>query len=189
MRPFVLLAAFATVAVAPAFADNLLTNGSFETGDFTGWGLYGNTGFTGVTNNFDGVNPEDGNYQAYFGAVGSTGTLTQTFSDVVGASYELSYYLFNFGGTPSSFSEDVDGAVGYSVTNPGSFGYTEFTTTFTGTGSDTVNFTIQQNPSYFLLDNVSVSSTSVTPEPSSLALLGTGILSLAGAARRKFRKS
>jgi hypothetical protein len=34
--------------IAPAQAANIVTNGSFETGDFTGWTLSGDTTFNGV---------------------------------------------------------------------------------------------------------------------------------------------
>src|SRR6266404_3872321 len=61
-----------------AHAVELVTNGSFETGDFTGWTLTGNTGFTGVE--CPGVpfaGPGDGNCDAFLGPVGSDGTLSQ----------------------------------------------------------------------------------------------------------------
>lgn len=43
-----------------------ITNGGFETGDFTGWTLGGNTGYTGVTGSY----AHSGNFGAYFGAGG-----------------------------------------------------------------------------------------------------------------------
>jgi hypothetical protein len=43
-----LTAALGFAVAGPANAAELVTNGSFETGDFTGWTLAGNTGFTGV---------------------------------------------------------------------------------------------------------------------------------------------
>ena len=55
-------------------------------------------------------------------------------------------------------------------------------------GSDTLTFSFRDDPGYLALDNVSVteqtSGTSV-PEPSSLLLLGTGVLGLGGMVRRK----
>ena len=41
----------------------------------------------------------------------------------------------------------------------------------------------------FSMDNMTVAPGGVTPEPTSLALLGTGLVSLAGFARRRMRKS
>src|SRR5262249_25131594 len=50
-----------------------LVNGGFETGDFTGWDLSGNTGFTGVS----AINPHSGTYAAFLGPIGSLGFLCQ----------------------------------------------------------------------------------------------------------------
>jgi hypothetical protein len=55
----------------------------------------------------------------------------------------------------------------------------------TGTGSDTLTFAFRDDPGWMALDNVAV--TQNAPEPSSLLLLGTGVLGLAGMVRRKFR--
>ena len=78
-----------TAFALPAQA-NLLVNGSFETGDFTGWTLTGNTGFTGVQGNFGGVDPEDGNFQSFWGPVGSDGFMSQTFVDNPGQALVVS---------------------------------------------------------------------------------------------------
>jgi len=44
-----LIAVLASAALS-AHAQNLVVNPGFETGDFTGWSLSGDTGFCGVTN-------------------------------------------------------------------------------------------------------------------------------------------
>lgn len=41
---------------------NLITNGGFEKGDFTGWMQSGNTDFTGVTGTFFDTPPHSGNF-------------------------------------------------------------------------------------------------------------------------------
>ena len=164
-----------------------MTNGSFETGDFTGWTQVGNTGFTGVTGNFGGINPEDGSYQAYFGPIGSLGGISQDLATVAGQDYDISFSLSNFGGTPSEYSVQFGSTVLTDVINPLPFGYTELTFVGTATAAITgLTLSFQQNPSYFLLDNVVV--TSAVPEPSTLISGSMAVLIGLGCAWRR-RKS
>src|SRR5215472_4062727 len=174
-----LAAAAALSCVTPAFAD-FVSNGGFETGDFTDWTQFGNTGFTGVQGDFAGVPPHSGNFQAFFGSVDSTGGIFQDLTTVAGQTYNLTFWLYNFGGAPSSFSMSWNGAVISSMVNPPAFGYTEFS--FSGllaTGTSTqLAFTFQQNPSYFLLDDVSVVRGTVPDGGNTLSLLGLAMVGI-----------
>jgi hypothetical protein len=181
----------ATAGLANA-GDNLVTNGSFETGDFTGWTLSGDTGFTGVCNvsNCPGAfAPEDGTFAAYFGPVGDTATISQTIATTPGDEYSLSFYLANpVGGTPNYFNVTF-GNSSFSFTNFGTaFTWQQFTlTTLATTDQTQLSFTFRNDPSYWFLDNVTVQQSGGTvPEPGTFALFGSGVLGLAGFARRKF---
>ncbi|MBL8879328.1 MAG: hypothetical protein JNG88_09440 [Phycisphaerales bacterium] len=152
-----------------ATASAQVTNGGFETGDFTGWTQFGNTGFTGVSGNFGGVNPVGGSWQAFFGPVGSTGGISQVLGLSAGSQYTVSFWLHSFGGTPNSFSADFDGNNLMSLVDDGGFNYTQYSFNVTpSVNNPTLSFTFQQNPSYYLLDDVSVR---LVPEPAGMSLL------------------
>lgn len=183
--------AFATAAWAGT-QSNLVTNGGFETGDFTGWSLSGDTGFVGVCSASTcpgGFAPFDGTYAGYFGPVGDTATISQNIATTPGDEYALSFYLANpQGGTPNYFKVSF-GSASFSFTNFGSsFSWQQFTLTTMATSSDTLlSFTFQNDPGYFFLDDVQVSQVGGTiPEPGTLALFGSGVLAIVGIGRRKF---
>lgn len=189
----VIFALMVLMVSAPAFAQNLIANGSFETGYWTDWTTGGNfTDTEVVTNGFDAYSPEDGTYFAALGPVGSPGTLSQAFSDQAGTPYTFSFYLAATGDNPSFFSAMWDGTTVLNLTDPSYFNHQwqHFSFTEIGTGSDSISFSFQDDPGYMALDNIAVQSTttsSATPEPGSFLLLGSGVLALGGIARRKLR--
>ena len=71
-----------------------------------------------------------------------------------------------------------------SLTDDPGMPYTHYSFTVLAQGPSTdVNFTIRQDPSYYLLDNVSVQGG--VPEPMSWALMITGFFGAGAALRRR----
>jgi hypothetical protein len=147
---------------------SLIVNGGFETGDFTGWTLSGNNTVTFVDGAGLGLGaPHSGSYQAYLGAVGGLGELSQSVATVSGQSYQVEFWVSDavaFVG--SEFYAKWGGATLMDEVNPSKSGYTEYSFDVTSNGSSTaLDFGFRNDASFFLLDDVNVSAIATVPEP------------------------
>ncbi|MGB0062881.1 MAG: PEP-CTERM sorting domain-containing protein [Terracidiphilus sp.] len=173
------LTAHATSSICDAVAGNLVSNCGFETGDFTGWTEGGNFEFTQVVSGafYDYSGANSGSFYATLGPVGSDGSLSETLSTSDGTDYTFDFYFASVGDSPSDFSAYWDGTQLLSLSDPNTgAGFTLYSYSVTGTGSDTIQFDFRDDPAYTALDDISVApSTSPVPEPANLSLLLLGL--------------
>jgi hypothetical protein len=144
----------------------LVANGGFESGSFSGWTQSGDTSFTSVISGSpDGTTIHSGTHAAQIGPSGpGLGFLTQTLATTAGVTYTLDFWLshpYSDVGQGVEWLVRVGGVTLTDVHDPDSFSYTHFTFTFTATSSATVlQFGFVEPPQYFYLDDVSVTPVS-----------------------------
>jgi hypothetical protein len=178
------LAAISFIAAPVAAATNLVTNGSFETGDFSGWIEGGDTSFSFVTDEPAGGGPTDGIYHAAFGPIDGYGGIIQELATTAGSTYFLSFDIASLSDTPpNAFFLYWDGIYLIDDSNFPAFDYVTASGYVTAsTNSTTLVFGFYNPPSYFLLDNISVTT---VPEPASWALMIAGFGMIGAAMRRR----
>ncbi len=173
------IATVALLSAAPAAAVNLISNGGFETGDFTSWTVVANQG-TNVNNN----GPHSGTFDSRLRTNnGISKAISQSVATTLGYAYKLTYWLKNNGDVVDDFTVTT----GTTVTAFGDrspFGYALFTQNFVGqSGSTLISFFYNHpQPGAFQLDDVSVT---VVPEPAVWVMLVTGFGLVGTAARRR----
>ena len=187
MKASLILAGVALAFATPAAAQELVTNGGFETGDFSGFTQTGNPGATYVSSSPLVV--ASGAYGAQFGPIGSIGTITQTLATNAGQNYLISFDLRNLGGTPNFYDVLFGGVSLFTATNSAAFGYTNFSTTATALGVSTdLAFNFRHDPTSFALDNVSVTAVNgAVPEPATWAMMLIGFGAMGVSMRRRRR--
>ncbi|MEI6485230.1 MAG: PEPxxWA-CTERM sorting domain-containing protein [Sphingomonadales bacterium] len=170
---------FAALAT-PAAAVNKVTNGSFETGTFSGWSQFGDTSFTGtIQGSFGCCAPTDGNWQAIFGPVSGFGGISQIITGGAG-SYTVSFDMGNDSGAGNSVS--FGGTT--LLSNIPNQAFTHYSFTVTTAANPVLSFSFFNPPAYYSLDNVVV--TSNVPEAATWAMLIAGF-GLTGAVSRRRR--
>jgi hypothetical protein len=189
IRPYILGCAFLVLAASVARADspppNLIVNGGFETGNFSGWTLSGSPGYSFVSGvMFADDHPNSGSYYAMLGSAGAESFLSQTVATTSGSDYALTFYLSSDGAQVNELSVAENGDTLLDLMNiPDTGGYKEYTVDFTADASSTtVSLGSRDDPSYLLLDDVSLvdpgpqiinTSVTETPLPGSLWLGGS----------------
>jgi len=204
-RSIVLLALSFALA-APVLAQvepNVVLNGDFSQG-LTDWNVNNSAPLPWIA--ATPLNYAPGTYNAYYnqepytfastgcvgpncitGAPTQLSSLDQELSTTVGSNYTLTFDFASPGGNDMELEVLVGGVVVDDLFNLGQTGLTQYTITGLVATSPTTDleFLGRQDPGYDILTNISFIDPTSTPEPGALLLVGTGLLSLAGAVRRK----
>ncbi len=173
-----------------SFADQLVTNGDFETGDFTGWSVTGTATNSAFASQFYGVDTQDaasGTYGAYLGSEFSQLTISQSLTLQPAHFYNVSFSLAQLSAPATGFTNffgvSLDGQTVFTETNAPVSPYTNYSFTATSPTTATsglLQIVSQNDLGYFSLDNVSVSTGAATPEPATLLMIAPalGVLAL-----------
>ncbi len=195
-----ILAAVLLLGAENAAHADLIANGTFATGDFTGWTTAGDTLYSGVTstgiypNNMpsDQFHVEAGTANPSTPANPDVFNLAQSFESIAGQSYTFSFYI-NETDTTDALNINTTDALQVLWNENTLLNIAEFTTngwqlySFTetaGSSSSNIQFNMSDYSSYVGLADVSVVAVAPVPLSPSFYSFGLGLLSLLGLRKR-----
>jgi len=158
---------------------DLITNGAFQSGDFTpGWILTGDTSFTFVASD-SGARTSGESYAV----LGSPAAISQTIATTAGRSYTVSFWLANDMPGTNGFTALWNGiSEKLKLVDAPAFDWTQYQYTATALETWTpITFSFQNDSSVFKLTGVSAAP---VPIPGALLLLGPGLACLLAIRKR-----
>lgn len=176
------------MAAPVAAAENLVRNGSFETGDFSEWGI-GNRFYYVDSASYGGNAPTDGRFHAIFEEPDESLDLLQSIPTVAGREYILSFDMAQWYGYSTYYEITWDRVPAiYTYERVPEFNYTRFSTRVRAYDDSTdLEFYLYNREGFWLIDNVSVVAvTEGVPEPTTWARMIAGF-GLVGAMTRRRR--
>jgi hypothetical protein len=142
---------------APLLATELVINGGFETGTFSGWDLSGSTDYMSVSSVYGDA--KTGTYGAKLGPMAAHGFLSQSQAMATnpGDIYQISWWLRNGASGTNDFNVTWGGSTLLSASNMAQQPYTSYADSRLASGTSTaLTFAVRNDPNFFYLDDVSV---------------------------------